>query len=257
VLFTDEWGGGTRPRCRSTDPVNWGANAIFDVVNRKLRFAGYYKVPAPQSEQENCVAHNGSLIPVPGRDLMVQGWYQGGVSVFDFSDPARPVEIAFFDRGPLDPKDTILGGYWSAYWYNGHIYGSEIARGIDVFALTPSEFLSKNEIDAARLASSADLNVQQQRRASWPPTSVVSLAYVDQLTRRRAIQVARADDVRATLGRADKIGTARQRGASAVVGQLDALASQLDADAKAASGLDATRLQALASSLRARATRLR
>jgi hypothetical protein len=257
VLFTDEWGGGTRPRCRSTDPVNWGANAIFDVVNRKLRFAGYYKVPAPQSEQENCVAHNGSLIPVPGRDIMVQGWYQGGVSVFDFSDPAHPVEIAFFDRGPLDPKDTILGGYWSAYWYNGHIYGSEIARGIDVFALTPSEFLSKNEIDAARLASSADLNVQQQRRASWPPTSVVSLAYVDQLTRSRAIPAARADDVRATLGRADKISTARQRGAAAVLGQLETLASQLDADAKAASGLDARRLQALASSLRARASRLR
>jgi len=257
VLFTDEWGGGTRPRCRSTDPVNWGANAIFDVVNRKLRFAGYYKVPAPQSEQENCVAHNGSLIPVPGRDIMVQGWYQGGVSVFDFSDPAHPIEIAFFDRGPLDPKDTILGGYWSAYWYNGHIYGSEIARGIDVFALTPSEFLSKNEIDAARLTSSADLNVQQQRRASWPPTSVVSLAYVDQLTRSRAIPAARADDVRAALGRADKISTARQRGAAAVLGQLETLASQLDADAKAASGLDARRLQALASSLRARAARLR
>jgi hypothetical protein len=257
VLFTDEWGGGTRPRCRSTDPVNWGANAVFDVVDRKLRFAGYYKLPAPQSEQENCVAHNGSIIPVPGRDIMVQGWYQGGVSVFDFSDPAHPVEIAFFDRGPLDPKDQILGGYWSAYWFNGHIYGSEIARGIDVFALTPSEFLSKNEIDAARLASTADLNVQQQRRASWPAISVVSLAYVDQLLRSRAIQPARAEEVRTTLERADKIRSARQRGASAALNQLDALAVQLDSDARASGGLDASRLQALASTLRARVARLR
>ncbi len=102
VIFTDEWGGGTRPRCREADPSSWGANAIFDIVDRKLRFGGYYKLPVPQTEQENCVAHNGSLIPVPGRDIMVQAWYQGGVSVFDFTDSARPVEIAFFDRGPLD-----------------------------------------------------------------------------------------------------------------------------------------------------------
>ncbi|MDH4065232.1 MAG: DUF305 domain-containing protein, partial [Acidobacteriota bacterium] len=135
VIFTDEWGGGTRPRCRATDLPNWGANAIFDVVDRKLKFAGYYKMPAPQTEQENCVAHNGSLVPVPGRDIMVQAWYQGGVSVFDFTDSAKPVEIAFFDRGPLDAKKLITGGYWSTYWYNGYIYGTEIARGIDVFRL--------------------------------------------------------------------------------------------------------------------------
>ena len=123
MIFTDEWGGGTRPRCRATDPPTWGADAIFDIVDRKLRFGGYYKMPAPQTEQENCVAHNGSLIPVPGRDIMVQAWYQGGVSVFDFTDSAKPVEIAFFDRGPIDAKQLITGGYWSAYWYNGHIYG--------------------------------------------------------------------------------------------------------------------------------------
>ena len=149
VVFTDEWGGGTRPRCLATDSPTWGADAIFDIVDRKLKFGGYYKLPAPQTEQENCVAHNGSIIPVPGRDIMVQGWYQGGVSVFDFTDSTKPVEIAFFDRGPIDAKQLITGGYWSTYWYNGHIYGSEIARGVDIFKLTPSEFLSQNEIEAA------------------------------------------------------------------------------------------------------------
>jgi hypothetical protein len=257
VIFTDEWGGGTRPRCRSADPVNWGANAVFDVIDRKLRFAGYYKIPAPQTEQENCVAHNGSLIPVPGRDIMVQGWYQGGISVFDFSDSAHPIEIAFFDRGPLDTKDLILGGYWSAYWYNGQIYASEIARGIDVFRLIPSEWLSKNEIEAARQASAADLNVQQQHRVTWPASSVVALAYVDQLTRNRAIQPARADTIRTTLERVDRIRTARQRGAAATLGELGALADQLDDDARGSSGRDAARLQALATTLRGRAKQVR
>ena len=257
VLFSDEWGGGTRPRCRATDPINWGADAVFDVVDRKLRFAGYYKMPAPQTEQENCVAHNGSLIPVPGRDIMVQAWYQGGISVFDFTDPAAPVEIAFFDRGPIDSTDLILGGYWSAYWYNGHIYGSEIARGIDIFSLTPSEFLSKNEIDAAVLVSVGELNVQQQRRVSWPASSVVALAYVDQLTRSRGISPDRADSIRKTLEQADRLRNARQRGAAAVLSQLDTLATQVDGDARATSGRDATRLQALAGTLRGRAQRLR
>ena len=154
VIFTDEWGGGTRPRCRATDPPTWGADAIFDIVDRKMRFGGYYKMPAPQTDQENCVAHNGSLIPVPGRDIMVQAWYQGGMSVFDFTDSTKPVEIAYFDRGPIDAKQLITGGYWSTYWYNGHIYGSEIARGLDVFKLMPSEHLSQNEIDAATLVRS-------------------------------------------------------------------------------------------------------
>ncbi|HEY1304291.1 MAG TPA: hypothetical protein VGF24_12110 [Vicinamibacterales bacterium] len=257
VVFTDEWGGGTRPRCRAEDPLTWGADAVFDVVDRKLRFDGYYKMPAPQSELENCVAHNGSIIPVPGRDIMVQAWYQGGVSVFDFSDTTHPVEIAFFDRGPLDAKDLILGGYWSAYWYNGHIYASEISRGIDVFSLTPSGFLSKNEIDAARLASTNDLNAQLQRRVTWPRSSVVSLAYVDQLTRSRAMQPERADAIRTTLERVDRIRSARQRGAAAVVTQLDALAAQLESDARAAGGRDAARLRALAATLKDRAAGLR
>ena len=154
VVFTDEWGGGTRPRCRATDPRDWGADAIFDIVDRKLQFRGYFKMPAAQTEQENCVAHNGSLVPIPGRDIMVQAWYQGGASVFDFTDSAHPVEIAFFDRGPIDATKLITGGYWSTYWYNGAIYASEIARGLDVFKLTPSQYISQHELAAATLVHS-------------------------------------------------------------------------------------------------------
>ncbi|MEX2581648.1 MAG: hypothetical protein WD766_00105 [Gemmatimonadota bacterium] len=166
VIFTDEWGGGVAARCRASDPENWGANAIFDVVGRELRFASYYKLPAPQTDLENCVAHNGSLIPVPGRDIMVQAWYQGGISVFDFTDSENPVEIAFFDRGPLDATRQTLSGYWSAYWYNGRIYGSEISRGLDVFRLTPSEHLSTREIEAAERVRLERFNAQHQTRAS-------------------------------------------------------------------------------------------
>jgi hypothetical protein len=257
VIFTDEWGGGTRPRCRSTDPATWGADAVFDIVDRKLQFAGYYKLPAPQGEQENCVAHNGSLIPVPGRDIMVQGWYQGGISVFDLTDPVHPVEIAYFDRGPVDAKDLILGGYWSAYWYNGHVYGSEIARGIDVFTLTPSEYLSKNEIEAARLASSSDFNAQQQRRVVWPASSVVALAYLDQLTRNQAIQTDRARAIQTALERADRLRTGRRQGGAAIASQLDTLAGQVEKDAQAASGRDGVRLRSLAVTIRGIASRLR
>ena len=187
VIFTDEWGGGGRPRCRAIDPPTWGGNAIFDIVDRKLQLRGYYKLPAAQTEQENCVAHNGSIIPVPGRDIMVQAWYQGGVSVFDFTDSAHPVEIAYFDRGPIDPTQLVSGGYWSAYWYNGNIYGAEIARGIDVFRLTPSEQLSQNEIDAATLVRMSEFNAQQQPKITWEPTFIVARAYLDQLTRSKGI----------------------------------------------------------------------
>jgi len=257
VIFTDEWGGGGRPRCRATDPPNWGADAIFDIIDGKLRFGGYFKMPAPQTEQENCVAHNGSLIPVPGRDIMVQAWYQGGLSVFDFTDAAKPVEIAFFDRGPIDAKELHSGGYWSAYWYNGNIYGSEIARGIDVFRLTPSEYLSQNEIDAAMMIRSEELNTQQQTKIVWPASSMVALAYVDQLTRSRAIQPERARAVKAALDRADGLRTGQERGAAAVLDQLDALATQLETDAGAASGRDAVRLRALSATIKGRTARLR
>jgi hypothetical protein len=257
VIFTDEWGGGTRPRCRASDSLTWGADAIFDIVDRKLKFGGYFKMPAPQTETENCVAHNGSLIPVPGRDIMVQGWYQGGLSVFDFTDAANPVEIAFFDRGPLDAKTLITGGYWSTYWYNGAIYGSEIARGIDVFRLKPSEFLSQNEIDAATLVRVEELNTQHQTKVTWPAASVVALAYVDQLTRSRGIQPERARAVKSALDKADGLRTGKEKGAPAVLEQLDALAADLERDAAGASGRDAARLRSLASTLKGRADKLR
>ena len=257
VIFTDEWGGGGRPRCRSIDPITWGADAIFDVVDRKLKFAGYFKMPAPQTEQENCVAHNGSLIPVPGRDIMVQAWYQGGVSVFDFTDGVKPVEIAFFDRGPIDGSRLVPGGYWSAYWYNGQIYGSEIARGIDVFRLKPSEYLSQNEIDAATLIRNEELNTQQQTKIAWPASTPVALAYVDQLTRSRGIQPDRARAVKTALERADSVRTGNEKAAAAAYDQLDALAKQIEGDAGSASGRDAARLRSLAATIKGRAAKLR
>jgi hypothetical protein len=257
VIFTDEWGGGARPRCRATDLPNWGADAIFDIVDRKLVFKGYYKMPAAQTETENCVAHNGSLIPVPGRDIMTQAWYQGGVSVFDFTDSATPVEIAFFDRGPIDAKTLMLGGYWSTYWYNGNIYGSEIARGIDIFALTPSEHLTQNELDAAMMIRSEELNTQEQTRIVWPAALPVARAYLDQLTRSKGIQPERARAVKAAIDRADGIRTGKERGAVEVLAQLDAVAGQLESDAAAAAGRDAMRMKALAATIKGRAAKLR
>ncbi|HVM36871.1 MAG TPA: DUF305 domain-containing protein, partial [Sphingomicrobium sp.] len=184
VLFTDEWGGGSRPRCRVQDPRNWGANAIYDIVDGKLRFRSHQKLPAAQSEQENCVAHNGSIIPVPGRDVFVQAWYQGGLSVVDFTDSTNPREIAYFDRGPMHAKHSVLAGFWSTYWYKGRIYGTEIGRGLDVLALKPSEHLTANEIAAAAMADQGDrFNPQQQFPVRWPDHPMVALAYLDQLER--------------------------------------------------------------------------
>jgi hypothetical protein len=197
------------------------------------------------------------VIPVPGRDIMVQGWYQGGISVFDFTDSAKPVEIAYFDRGPLDATQLITGGYWSAYWYNGNIYGAEIARGIDVFRLTPSEYLTRNEIDAAIQVRFDAFNTQQQPRIVWPATSIVARAYLDQLTRGKAIQPQRAAAVKDALDRSDGVKNAQDKGGTAAVDQLDALASQLDTDATSARGRDQARLKALAETLRGRSARLR
>jgi uncharacterized protein (DUF305 family) len=188
VIFTDEWGGGTRPRCRAFDPLTWGANAIYDIVDGELQHRGYFKMPAPQMEQENCVAHNGSVVPVPGRDLFVQAWYQGGISIMDFTDSAEPVEVAYFDRGPIDAEQLSAGGFWSAYWYRGRIYGTEIVRGLDVLALLPSEHLSANEIAAAALANQGSVfNPQQQFPVSWPAEPVVARAYLDQMRRAAAL----------------------------------------------------------------------
>jgi hypothetical protein len=252
VIFTDEWGGGTQPRCRATDLLNWGADAIFDIVDKKLQFRGYFKMPAPQTEQENCVAHNGSLIPVPGRDIMVQAWYQGGLSVFDFTDSAHPVEIAFFDRGPIDPVKRVTGGYWSTYWYNGRIYGSEIARGLDIFKLTPSEFLTQNEIDAASAVQLDEFNPQEQPKMTWPASFKVARAYLDQLTRSKAIAGSRASALKSALDKADK-----DKPAAAALDQLETIAGQLEKDASSASGADAARMKALASTIKARTSKLR
>ena len=209
-------------------------------------------MPAAQTETENCVAHNGSIIPVPGRDIMVQGWYQGGLSVFDFSDSAHPVEIAFFDRGPINAKQLVIGGYWSTYWYNGHIYGAEIARGIDVFRLMPSEHLSQNEIDAATQVRMEMFNAQQQPRVQWPATFVVARAYLDQLTRSKGLQAERITALKAAIDRADRRSPER-----ADLDQLDTLASELERDASAAGGRDAMRVQSLAETIKARTARLR
>ncbi len=239
LLFTDEWGGGTQPKCRATDPIEWGADALFTLRNDRLTPAGYFKMPAAQTSTENCVAHNGGLIPVPGRDIMVQGWYQGGLSVFDFTDPAHPKEIAYFDRGPIDASKLVIGGYWAGYYYNGYIYGSEIARGLDVFALTPTADLTQNEIDAAKLVRFDRLNPQSQPKLVWPAAFVVARAYVDQLVRDNGLPAARTSIISSALRSAERLsGTAR-------VAALRKLASDLDRDASNAG--DATRVRALSS----------
>ncbi|MCZ0954384.1 MAG: DUF305 domain-containing protein, partial [Rhodospirillaceae bacterium] len=228
VLFTDEWGGGGMPRCRAFDPLDWGADAIYDIVNGQLEFRSYFKMPAPQTEQENCVAHNGSVVPVPGRDIFVQAWYQGGISVLDFTDSSNPVEIAYFDRGPIDAEHMIGGGYWSAYWYQGKIYGTEIVRGLDVLALTPSEFLSENEIAAAALAGQGSLfNPQQQLQYHWPADPVVARAYLDQLGRNNELQASFAADLDAALNRSV---SALQDGArdEELAAQLESLAATVE-----------------------------
>ena len=204
VVFTDEWGGGLDARCRANDPNKWGADAIFNLKDNKLSFAGYYKLPAAQGDSENCVAHNGSLLPIPGRDIEVQAWYQGGISIMDFTDADHPTEIGYFDRGPIDPNMLVLGGDWSAYWYNGQIYASEIARGLDIFELTPTKFLSQNEIDAAKTVRMTEFNVQNQQKIEWPKKLVVAKAYLDQLERSQGLPAERIAGLRKAIEGAEK-----------------------------------------------------
>jgi hypothetical protein len=247
VVFTDEWGGGLGARCRPNDPNKWGADAIFKLADNKLTFDSYYKLPAAQGDTENCVAHNGSLVPVPGRDIEVQAWYQGGVSVMDFTDPAKPFEIAYFDRGPIDPHMLVLGGYWSAYWYNGTIYGSEIARGLDTFELTPTQFLTQNEIDAAKSVRVDYLNVQNQQKIEWPSNLVVAKAYVDQLERSQALPADKIASLRKAIAAAEASKLNKGK-----VAKLGAFAPSLEKSATAAkSPADAQRLQSLAAILKA------
>jgi hypothetical protein len=243
VLFSDEWGGGRGAMCQAIHRPEWGADAIFTIdESRKMVFRGYYKMPAPQTEFENCVAHNGSLIPIPGREIMVQSWYQGGISIFEWTDPANAKEIAFFDRGPLDPTRLTAAGHWSAYWYNGYIYGSEEYRGLDILELKPSPFLSQNEIDAAKTVRLDQFNPQDQQRFVWPPSFVLARSYLDQLARDNGIALDRATAISGALSVAERGSGAARRDA------LTQLASQLDADTQSAR--DAARVRMLASAVR-------
>ena len=246
VLFTDEWGGGSAPRCRDTDKPEWGANALFAIEGGKMVFKSYFKIPAPQTSFENCVAHNGSLIPIPGRDVMVQGWYQGGITVFDWTDPANPKEIAYFDRGPVDGTRLIMGGSWSVYWYNGLIVNSEIARGLDVFELLPNGLLTQNEIDAAKTVQFDYLNAQEQRKFVWPASFAKARAFLDQLERTSGLAAERITAVRAELASAEKqSGRSRQQA-------LRRIATQLTADARRAS--DAPKVRMLSAAVTELAT---
>jgi hypothetical protein len=227
ILFSDEWGGGGAPKCRATDPKEWGSNAIFEIdpQTRKMKFKSYYKITGAQTSLENCVAHNGSLIPIPGRDVMVQAWYQGGVSVFDWTDPAKPFEIAYHDRGPADSARFSSAGSWSAYWYNGAIVSSEIARGLDVMELVPSEYVSQNEIDAAKTVKLEYLNTQGQPKFTWPPSFALARSFVDQLERNGCLSSSRISAVRQALSDAERAAAGARRG------QLESLAGQIASDA--------------------------
>ena len=243
VVFTDEWGGGLGARCRENDPNKWGADSIFHLQDNKLKFASYYKIPAAQGDSENCVAHNGSLVPIPGRDIEVQAWYQGGISIMDFTDADHPMEIAYFDRGPIDPNMLVLGGDWSAYWYNGHIYASEIARGLDIFELTPTEHLTQNEIDAAKAVRVAGLNVQNQEKIEWPRKLVVAKAYIDQLERSQALPPDQIAALRQSIQKAESSKSEQ--------GKLKGFAPELEKNAGAAkSAADSARLHGLAEILK-------
>ncbi|MEP6690636.1 MAG: hypothetical protein ABJD07_05730 [Gemmatimonadaceae bacterium] len=242
VLFTDEWGGGSQPRCRKSDKMEWGGDAVFTLENRKMKFHSYYKMPAPQTQSENCVAHNGSMIPVPGRDIMVQGWYQGGLSVFEFTDPAHPREIAFFDRGPMDASKLILAGSWSAYWYNGYIVSSEIARGLDIFELKASALLSQNEIDAAKSMHLDYFNAQGQPKFVWPASFAVARSYLDQLVRGKGLSADRTSAIARDLASAESMTGQGRSGA------LTKLATQLDGDASASA--DGARVRSMAAAVR-------
>jgi uncharacterized protein (DUF305 family) len=249
VIFTDEWGGGGRPRCRAQDPLTWGADAFYDIVDGKLQFRSHYKMSAPQTDTENCVAHNGSLIPVPGRDIFVQAWYQGGVSVVDFTDSANPIEIAYFDRGPIDTEELITGGYWSTYWYNGRIYGTEISRGLDVFEMQPSDYMTTNELAAASLeALKGTVNAQTQETVTWPAVPVVARAYQDQLLRDGEIDAAQSRELTQVLDRAERLLDADNSNRNASR-ELSDLAAQFEEEGESRRGIVRKRYLELAATV--------
>ena len=243
VLFTDEWGGGGQPKCRETDPYEWGANALFTInEDNKMEFESYYKLPAAQTTEENCVAHNGSLIPVPGREIMVQSWYQGGISIFDWTDPSNPIEIAYHDRGPVDSTRMQMGGSWSVYWYNGVIVNSEIARGMDIFELEANPLLTQNEIDAANTVTFDYLNAQGQPQFDWPQTYSLAKAYVDQLARDKELGSAEIASLRSGIAQAEKSSGSKK---SEI---LTELANTVES--KAGNSMNSTKMMNLAETLK-------
>jgi len=252
VVFTDEWGGGTNPMCQASSMMEMGGNTVLTIgADRKMKQHAYFKIPTAQSSRENCVSHNGSLIPVPGREISVQGWYQGGVNVFDFTDPDHPFEIAWFDRGPIDPPATgadstrgraTIGGSWGAYWYNGLIYSSEMARGLDILELLPNEHISANEIAAAKLVMMEEFNPQSQPRVTWPAAFPVVRSYLDQLVRGNGLAAAR------TTAIAQALDAAEAQGGAARAAALERLASQVDGDV--AGARDQARVRAMAQAIR-------
>ena len=255
VVFTDEWGGGTQPMCQATSMMEMGGNTVLTIKDKKMTQRSYFKIPTAQSAQENCVSHNGGLIPVPGRDLFVQGWYQGGVSVSDFTDPDHQFEVAFFDRGSIDappaPGDTTaangrfrgtIGGSWGAYYWNGYIYSSEIARGLDILELVPSDKLSANEIAAAKLVKFDEYNPQSQPRYSFPAAFPVVRSYLDQLVRNQGLAAARTTAIDKALTDAEaKHGAAR-------AAALTKLAGEVERDVK--NSKDTVRVKALATEIK-------
>ncbi|MEQ1690211.1 MAG: hypothetical protein ABMA00_02910 [Gemmatimonas sp.] len=242
IVFTDEWGGGTQPMCQQGSMMEMGGNTTLTITKeKKMKQGAYFKIPTAQTAQENCVSHNGGLVPVPGRDIMVQGWYQGGVDVIDFTDPDKPFEIAFFDRGPIDapplvdagppgaarqaPARGTIGGSWGAYYYNGLIFSSELARGMDIIELTPSDKLSANEIAAAKLVKFDQLNPQSQPKIVWPAAFPVVRSYLDQLVRNNGLAAARTTAIGSALDAAEKQAGAARRSA------LNKLAAEVTKDA--------------------------
>ncbi|MDZ7632847.1 MAG: hypothetical protein U5K74_16285 [Gemmatimonadaceae bacterium] len=253
VVFTDEWGGGTSPNCQAMHPLEMGGNTTLVIgTNRKFRQHAYFKIPTAQGANENCVSHNGSLIPVPGRDIMVQGWYQGGIDVIDFTDPDRPFEIGYFDRGPVDAPAAdgaansrtrgTIGGSWGAYWYNGRIYSAEMARGFDILELVPGPMLSENEIAAAKLVQWSEFNPQSQPKVVWPAAFPVVRSYLDQLVRNAGLAAARTSAIGQALDAAERQSGAARRAA------LTALAGAVTRDATGAR--DAARVRAMAGAIR-------
>jgi hypothetical protein len=258
VVFTDEWGGGTSPNCQATSMMEMGGNTTLTIsADKKFKEHAYFKIPSAQSPQENCVSHNGGLVPVPGRDIMVQGWYQGGIDVIDFTDADHPYEIAYFDRGPIDlppaPGDTAaaavsrqrgtIGGSWGAYYWNGMVYSSELARGFDVLELLPTDKLSANELAAAKLVRFEQYNPQSQPKIVWPAAFVVVRAYLDQLVRGNGLAPQRTTSI------ASALDAAEQQSGSARSKALSALAGQVDGDVKVAK--DPERVRAMSAAIRA------